>query len=261
MYFSFYLGRDVFNFTSPTNNNINFNITWGNTSATVRWNHVFNSKLFSNTCLIYNRYDLNSQFTFGSGATQAQFQASSGIQDWTLKSDYQFHLSNSHKIKFGGQYIFHTFKPGIASGTVGTINLNETIEDKYAHELNFYALDEWQITHRLSVNYGIRYVLFDLVGPYTQYQFDENNLKTGVSQSWSANQSIALYDGFEPRASLTYLLSEHSSFKASFTKNIPVPESRNHIRSIVSVRSLDTKYTKYKTTIGLSICDWLFPEF
>ncbi len=218
LYLSFYLGRDVFNFTSPQNKDINFNITWGNTSSTLRWNHIFNSKLFSNTSLIYNRYDLSNQFTFGSGSSQIQFQASSGIQDWTLKSDYQFHASNKHGVKFGGQYIFHTFKPGIASGSSGTVNFSEQIINKYAHELNFYLMDEWQITHRFSANGGVRYVLFDQVGPYTQYEYDDRNLKTGVSQSWGTNQSIAFYDGFEPRLALNYLLNERSSIKASFTK-------------------------------------------
>ncbi|MFI5222456.1 MAG: TonB-dependent receptor plug domain-containing protein, partial [Bacteroidia bacterium] len=219
LYVSFYLGRDVFTFTSPQNKDVNFNVNWGNTSATVRWNHVFNSRLFSNTCLIYNRYDLTSQFTFGSAPNQIQFQASSGIQDWNLKQDYQFHLTNKHHIKFGGIYIFHTFKPGIASGTQGTVNFSEEIANKYAHELNFYASDEWQITHRLSVNYGLRYVWFDMVGPFTQYEFDpETNLKTGNFQHWGWNKSIAMYDGFEPRAAVTFLLNETSSLKASFTK-------------------------------------------
>jgi outer membrane receptor for ferrienterochelin and colicin len=218
LYFSFYLGRDVFNFTSPVNSAINFNITWGNTAATIRWNHIFSDKLFSNTSIVYNRYDLNNQFTFGTGVSQAQFMSSSGIQDWTLKSDYQYHLSNKHHFKFGGQYIFHTFQPGIASGTIGTVNFGEKIQNKYAHELNLYAMDEWQITNRLSVNTGLRWVLFDNVGPYTQYQFDENNLKTGVSQSWGTNESVALYTGFEPRFAATYLVTDHSSVKASFTK-------------------------------------------
>lgn len=218
LYVSFYLGRDVFGFTSPQNKDINFSFSWGNTSATARWNHVFSSKLFSNTCLIYNRFDLNNEFTFGSGDAKTQFQASSGIQDWTLKSDYQYHLSNSHKFKFGGQYIFHTFKPGIASGNSGTTNFKEEIANKYAHEVNAYALDEWQISHRWSVNVGLRYVLFNQVGPYTQNEYDDNNLKTGVSQTWKTNESIAFYDGFEPRFAFTYLVTESSSIKGSFTQ-------------------------------------------
>lgn len=218
LYLSFYLGRDVFSFTSPQNKDVNFNIAWGNTSATLRWNHIFNGKLFSNTSLVYNRYDLNNQFTFGSGDAKSQFQASSGIQDWTLKSDYQFHLSNAHQFKFGGQYIFHTFKPGIASGNQGSVNFNEEILNKFAHELNFYVMDEWKITNRFSVNAGLRYVLFDQVGPYTQYEYDDNNVKTGVSKSWKTNQSIAFYDGWEPRFAANYLITSTSSFKASFTK-------------------------------------------
>lgn len=218
LYLSFYLGRDIFTFTSPQNKDVNFNVSWGNTSATLRWNHVFSSKLFSNTSLIYNRYDLKNEFTFGSGDSKSQFQASSGIQDWTLKSDFQYHLSNRHQVKFGGQYIFHTFKPGIASGNQGTVNFNEEISKKYAHEVNVYLMDEWQISSRFSANGGLRYVLFDEVGPYTQYEYDENNVKTGNAQTWKTNESIAFYHGLEPRLALNYLVTASSSVKASFTQ-------------------------------------------
>jgi len=115
-------------------------------------------------------------------------------------------------------YTFHTFQPGIANGNLGTVQIDEKIENQYANEFALYALDEWQITQRLTVNAGLRYVAFNQIGPYTQYEFDEQNLKTGNSTSWGFGESISFHHGLEPRLAATYLFSENSSIKGSFTQ-------------------------------------------
>lgn len=218
LFFSGYIGNDIFSFTSPSNSEIKFNISWGNKMASMRWNHVFNGKLFANLSLVYNRYDLNNEFRFGLGDFKSKFVTSSGIRDIVLKYDLQHTVSPKHKLKYGGQYTFHTFKPGIANGNLGDATIKEEIANQYANEYALYALDEWQITHRLSVNAGLRYVAFNQIGPYTKYEFDDNNLKTGVSESWKTGESISFYQGIEPRLAATYLVTENSSIKASFTQ-------------------------------------------
>jgi hypothetical protein len=218
LFFSGYIGSDIFTFTSPANKEINFNIAWGNKMASMRWNHVYSGRLFANMSLIYNRYDLNNEFRFGLGDFKAKFVTSSGIQDVTLKYDLQHNPSSKHKLKYGGLYTFHTFKPGIANGNLGATTIKEEIENQYANEFALYALDEWQITQRLTVNAGLRYVAFNQIGPYTQYEFNDQQLKTGVSKSWSLGESIAFHHGLEPRLAATYLLTENSSLKGSFTQ-------------------------------------------
>lgn len=218
LFFSGYIGRDIFSFTSPRNKEISFNISWGNTMASVRWNHIFSGKLFANLSLVYNRYDLNNEFTFGLGDFKAKFIASSGIRDVTAKYDLQHTVSSKHLFKYGGQYTLHTFVPGIANGNLGSAQINQEIDRQYANEYAIYFLDEWKINHRLTLNAGLRYVAFNQIGPYTKYEFDESNLKTGVSQSWNTLESISFYHGLEPRLAATYLLTEESSLKASFTQ-------------------------------------------
>ncbi len=217
LFFSGYIGRDIFSFTSPKNKDISFNISWGNTMASFRWNHIFSGKLFSNLSVIYNRYDLNNTFTFGLGDFKAKFIASSGIRDVTVKYDLQHTVSSKHLLKYGGQFTFHTFVPGIASGNLGSTQINQEIDRQYANEYALYLLDEWKVNHRLTLNIGLRYVAFNQIGPYTRYQFDEDNLKTGVSESWKTLESISFYQGLEPRLAATYLLTEESSLKASYT--------------------------------------------
>ncbi len=214
LYFSGYFGRDILDFISPTNNNVNLNFGWGNATATLRWNHVFKPKLFSNTSIIYNRYDLFNDFKFGVNG----FSVRSGLNDWNLKSDFTWFAADKHLVKFGFNYIFHSFTPGIATGSVGTIKIDEEISKQYAHEVAVYAQDEWQITQRWSVNAGLRAVAFNRVGPYTQEIFNEDNQKTGESIKYGVNESMAFYPRLEPRLNVNYLINEESSIKASYTK-------------------------------------------
>jgi hypothetical protein len=213
LYLSGYFGRDILDFQSPINKNVNLNFGWGNATATLRWNHVFKPKLFSNTSFIYNRYDLFNDFKFGSNG----FNVRSGLNDWNIKSDFTWYAADKHLVKFGMNYIFHTFTPGIASGAIGSINIDQEISKQYAHEFAIYALDEWQISQRWAVNAGLRAVAFNRVGPYEQPEFDSDNQKTGVVKKYGINESMAFYPRLEPRLNVNYLLSEESSIKASYT--------------------------------------------
>lgn len=214
IFLSGYLGRDKFVFRSPRNSDIVFRVSWGNSIASLRWNHVFNPKLFVNTALVYNRYDLNTSFQFNTN----EFSASSGLRDWNLKSDFEYYPNARHKIKFGYNYTWHTFVPGISSGRIGNNNLDQEISRQYAHEAAFYAQDDFALTDKILFNLGMRYVFFNQVGPYTSSNLDDDGILTGETETWKTQESIAFYQGLEPRAAATYLLTETSSLKASYTR-------------------------------------------
>lgn len=218
LYFSGYYGRDVFSFVSPQNTDVKFGISWGNNLASIRWNHVFNQKLFSNLSLVYNEYNLNNQFEFNQNDFKIEFTARTGIRDWNAKYDLQHLVSDKHKLKYGAHYTFHTFQPGIANGQAGTTNIDNSVQNQYAHEGAIYFQDEWKVNSRLSLNLGLRYVLFNSVGPFSELLFNDQNVQTGVGRTWKANETIAFYDGWEPRAAGTFLLNSESSIKASFTQ-------------------------------------------
>lgn len=218
IFISGYIGRDIFTFTSPRNTDFKVSIGWGNAMASFRWNHVFSNKIFSNLSVVYNKYDLTNKFEFGQNDFKVEFNASSGISDWNVKYDFQHMVGAKHKLRYGAHYTYHTFQPGIANGQAGTTNISEKIANQYAHEGAIYLQDEWQINNRLTVNAGLRYVGFNMVGPYTQYAFNDENIRTGIEKEWKANASIAFYHGAEPRIAATYLLNSESSIKASFTQ-------------------------------------------
>ena len=88
----------------------NANIPWGNATGTLRWNHVFNQKLFANTSLVYNDYD----FSFNAAQSNLKISLASGIRDLTAKTDYDYYPHPQHKLKFGALVTHHTFTPAFS---------------------------------------------------------------------------------------------------------------------------------------------------
>lgn len=213
LYLSAYLGKDVFKFK---NSERTFGVTvpWGNKSATLRWNHEFNNKLFMNTTLMYNGYN----FSFAGDQQDFKVKLFSGIKDWNGKFDVDYFSKFNHNFKFGGNYTYHTFTPSTVTGTVDTMELqpnNSFI--KFAHEAGIYVLDEFDLGKRLKFNIGLRYSSFWQVGPYTRYTYDIND-KVSDSVTYDKGELAKWYGGFEPRMNVRFTLNESSSLKASVAK-------------------------------------------
>lgn len=215
IYLSGYFGRDVFAFNN-SQRSFSADIPWGNSTATLRWNHVFNRKLFANTTLVYNDYN----FSFGASQNDFRIKLSSGIKDWNAKLDFDYYVAPRHKMKFGGLYTYHTFVPNILTGEQGDTKFEPNNDNsKYAREVALYVQDEWEITDRLNVNAGIRYSGFSQVGPYTIYERDEDGNKTD-SVIYGSGASIKNFGGLEPRITLRYTLNESTSLKAGVARNL-----------------------------------------
>ncbi len=216
IFLSSYWGDDIFSFKSPDLSSIKFSTAWGNRFAGLRWNHVFNNKLFLNTSVIYNQYELTTNASF----QQARFDLFSGLHDWNAKMDFNFNANPRHKIVYGLGYIYHTFTPGVASFKFnGSTNSTTTkINNQYAHEAALYISDEWDITDKLSVQGGLRFAYFNQVGPYSQEIFNDLGAPTNTFITYKKNESIKVYRGVEPRLNIRYTLSPKSSIKLSANK-------------------------------------------
>ncbi len=209
LYISGYFGRDVFDFVNA-GQSLNVNIPWGNSTGTIRWNHVFNKKLFANTSGIYNDYN----FSFNAIQNNFEVGLSSGIRDITLKQDFDFYPSSTHKIKFGGLYTYHRFKPSVVSGKQGETSFNpKNPLIKYAHEAAIYFQDEWDISNDIQVNAGLRYSLFQQIGPYSKTSSTD-------TVEYASGQPVKTYGGIEPRLTLRYSINDETSLKASVSHNL-----------------------------------------
>ncbi len=215
VYLSGYFGRDVFDFANGRQS-LKVNIPWGNATGTLRWNHVFNNKLFANTTAVYNDYN----FTFNATQNNLQLQLASGIRDVSLKQDYDYYPASDHKLKFGFLYTYHRFKPSVVSGKQDSITFSPlNAQIKFANEEAVYVQDDWDVSKRFKVNAGLRYSSFQQIGKYKIYSEDEfGNRKD--STVFGKGQTVKNYGGLEPRFTLRYSLDDATSVKASVTRNL-----------------------------------------
>jgi outer membrane receptor protein involved in Fe transport len=215
LYLSGYFGRDVFDFINGRQS-LSVNIPWGNATGTLRWNHVFNKKLFGNTTAVYNDYN----FAFNAAQNNFQIKLESGIRDLSLKQDFDLYPFTGHKIKFGGIYTFHQFTPSVVSGKQDSVVFKpNNAQRKFASEAAAYIQDDWEISDKIKINAGLRYSLFEQTGPYKIYKTDDNGNRLD-STVFKSGQNVKTYGGLEPRITLRYALNDATSLKASVTRNL-----------------------------------------
>lgn len=215
LYLSGYFGRDVFDFVNGRQS-LDVAIPWGNATGTLRWNHIFNNKLFANTTLVYNDYN----FSFSAAQESFTVKLSSGIHDVSLKQDFDFYPSPKHKMKFGFLYTYHRFTPSVISGRQDSISFNPlNAQVKFAHEGAAYLQDDWEITDKLNVNVGLRYSGFQQIGGYKLYKTDDNGNRID-STLFGPGKPVKTYGGPEPRVTFRLSLNEATSIKASVTHNL-----------------------------------------
>ncbi len=215
LYISGYFGRDVFDFVNGKRS-LDVKIPWGNATGTVRYNHVFNKRLFGNTSLIFNNYN----FSFQAAQSNFKIKLASGIKDITLKQDFDLYPFTGHKVKFGGLYTYHKFTPSVVSGTQDTVVFKpQNAQAKYAHEAAVYVQDDWDVSDKIKINAGLRYSWFQQIGPYNIYTTDANGNHTD-STVFKGGQGVKTYGGLEPRFTFRYGINDETSIKASVTRNL-----------------------------------------
>lgn len=209
IYASGYFGRDVLGFGES------FGIDWGNTTGTLRWNSILSNKLFSNTSLIYSKYNYDVKI----GANGNNFNINSSIKDWNIKQDFDLFATNKSKWKFGFQSIYHDIKPSrFQSEGDRDSTFNEIPQDsRYSLENAVYANNVYKINNKLSVDYGVRGSFFTLLGggKYNTYESG----KLADSTYLAKGEFGKTYVIAEPRVSFNYLINSDNSVKLGYARN------------------------------------------
>jgi TonB dependent receptor/CarboxypepD_reg-like domain/TonB-dependent Receptor Plug Domain len=206
VFVSGYFGQD--NFGSN-----NFGIEYGNATGTARFNHIFSSKLFSNTSFIYSNYN----YTINGDGGNIKFI--SKIQDVAVKQDFQYYANSNHKISFGFNVTHHNIAPGILDAAASASYNSVPIQSKFSYESAAYVSQEIAATKKLKLSYGLRLSALSMVGAGTFYNY---NVKGDVTDSttYKTGELIKTYFNLEPRFSANYVLNPLSSVKASYTRNV-----------------------------------------
>ena len=207
LYLSGYFGRDNFK-------NVFALFGFGNQTASLRWNHLFSRKLFFNMSLIYSRYKYELGTPEGDASS---FLWDSKMYDYSARFDFTHYLTNKHTLKYGATTMYHSFYPGTASGLGTNSSFTEFIlPAQYALEHSLYATDEFKPWGKFTIKYGLRYALFQNIGPGTYYSFDEDYNPVD-STVYAKGDIFNSYSSFEPRIAFTLLLNDVSSIKGSYS--------------------------------------------
>ncbi|MDP4797483.1 MAG: TonB-dependent receptor [Crocinitomicaceae bacterium] len=214
IFLSGYYGKDQFTFGSKEDN-FKVEMPWGNGIAALRWNHQFSSKLFMNVITSFSDY----QFSFGSAQDEFQIKLTSGVRDLTAKVDFSYFPSTRHTLKWGAETIFHTFNPSSVSAQSQDVVFNTgSPEMLYSLESAAYAMDEFDVNEKLKINAGLRYSMFQHIGPFTRYV--KGDISTpDTSISYANGDIVKFYHGLEPRFSGRWLIDENNSIKFGYSYN------------------------------------------
>lgn len=213
LYLSGYFGADKFKFGKE------FQSYWGNTTATLRWNHLFGPRLFSNFSAVYSDYN----YALGIPEGNQAFEWKAGIRNTNVKADFSFFPNPSNTISFGVDGIYYDFTPGVAKGLGDETILDEVkIQGENATELAAYISNEQTITTTFSIQYGLRYSYFMNMGPRVINLYADDNPVSDEeiigTRTYKKGEVIKDYGGIEPRIALNYTFSERTSFKAGYNR-------------------------------------------
>ena len=221
LYLSFYSGKDNFfgqlksdesgdwdEGSWAWNATTEFGLAWQNTITAIRWNHIVNSRVFTNTTILYSRYNFDNTIRTNNETNtlystqeavnlieESDYLYRSGIEDIGIKIDVDYSLNSKHYVKLGLSYIRHNFFPGYMDffADYENFSADTTIVFSESIKPNNYAIyfeDLYTVNNRLSINSGIHYSIFNV------------NDKT--------------YQSPQPRLSMRYMIDEISSIKLSY---------------------------------------------
>jgi hypothetical protein len=236
IYFSGYFGRDKFKMQNQ------FGFDWGSKTSTVRLNHLFSEKLFSNSSLMFSDYSYQIDI---SGNNEVLL--GSQIRDFNLKQDFTFYISPGNTLKFGADLITHKIVPGEIQAEPGSLYRSLAVRPRRAIESALYLAENQAITGRFKLYYGLRLALFSNVGPGDFYRFDASG-NLVQTNSYNHFRFVKTQGGLEPRLAANYQIGRRDAIKASY----------NRIHQFINLLSNSTSSTP--TDVWLPASDYVKPQ-
>jgi hypothetical protein len=212
IFFSGYFGNDIFKFDEFQG------FDWGNQTATIRWNHLYGRRLFSNISAIYSNYGYG--FQFGENKSD-NFDWSSKIQTGNLKADFAYSTGDEGELNFGLDLILYDFLPAKAIIKTKGISSDVSLDRRKGLESSMYFAHDLPVSGKLLVQYGARLSRFQYMGG-TEYTYADTIpgirkrlVSTRELDTW---EPISDYVNLEPRISFRYQLNKSSSLKGSYNR-------------------------------------------
>ena len=208
LFLSAYHGMDAFY-------NDDARMDFGNTTVTMRWNHLFTPKLFSNLTLVHSQYNY---YLGTSGEEIENINWHSKLSDYNLKYDFSYFKKTGNQINFGIQSILHTIMPASISSSDPNSPLKEiNVPNANSLEHGLYLSHTFQPFPRWKLRYGFRLSLFQNIGKGQSFIYD-NKFNIIDTIQHNKGEIFNHYIGLEPRMGISWLTSPNITIKTSYSQ-------------------------------------------
>jgi len=202
IYFTAILGYD--DFTNRPPGGTTAGIRWGNFASTLRWNHIFGPKLFSNTTIYTGSYD------YRLFSPPNSWRSSLGTL--SLKSDFTHYANARLTSRFGLETQGYFINPGNVT-TDTTVAILPKIESNYTRKLSLYYQAKWRANDQLTLKAGMRLINWANLGPTRIFDYDDSYQVVDTTDVGEGGYNN--YVRFSPRFSLQYRPDSSTQYKLS----------------------------------------------
>lgn len=234
-----YLSQDDFRFDPDTT------YSYQNINVALGWEHYFNDQLEGRFTVGSDNYQFG---IIGVENPLNSFDFGFNVNQLFVKADFEYRKNENHIFKFGVHGIQYKLNPGRNSPYGSeSIVLEKELDEENAREVSVFFGDEFIVSEKLSVSYGGRYMLYQLLGPMTVNQYVSGAPITESNvigeETFGQSETVKTYHGPEFRASARYTLDNNSSIKAGFNtmrQNIHLLSNTSSISPTDSWKLSDT---------------------
>jgi len=216
LFFSIYRGED--NFEAQSRPDFSTGINWKNRTTTLRWNHLYSDRLFSNLTLLGSSYDYRLYMKL-----EENDYWNSSIENLTLKYDFTHYLNPNNTLRYGLLVAGHKYDPGnIYKGGVEW-DPGYDLSVRYTREFAMYLSNQFIINNTVSIRAGLRITAWQNMGPSTEYQVVQTS-NGGIERDSIVvreypdgevyHQSFAV----DPRISMVWQPGLKNIFKLSYSR-------------------------------------------
>lgn len=193
---------------------------YGNTTANLRWNHIFNDRLTSNLSIMHSKY----RYDIDVMSDPYDFTVTAGLTDYSLKYDFVWMANGKTTVKYGLSTTYHQYLLGELDDRTGVVATYIEADDderlnRKALESALYFTNEHKITPLFSLRYGLRLSMFNNIGAETLYLFDEE-YRWVDSAVYGGGDIFHTETHLEPRLAMIYQVGATSSVKASYARTV-----------------------------------------
>ncbi|MEQ9402348.1 MAG: TonB-dependent receptor [Cyclobacteriaceae bacterium] len=223
---------------------------WGDRLATLRWNHIFSEKIFSNITLVTGNYKFD-YFTDYDDGTGKPAKGTSGVKTLEGKVDFSYFVSPKLDVDVGLGAKNNIFTP-LHQRSEASAHVPGPAE--YGLEYFSYFDVEATPVSFLKLRAGLRYTGLWNYGPGFIYKYDPDLPPSEITvvevERIAANQTIAHYHNPEPRLAVSYQLNHKSTFKVAFDRMVQYVHLLSSSNAIVPFDSWSPSGYHLKPTIS-----------